>query len=117
MERTLTPDDARVWEYREGPDETDPQGLHTKTVGLHFRIQDSHFTNNGGSLNNRMEIRCTSTVGGVSRHKSMFPTLARTLTSNKLAQERYGNSAGLLMTSSLNILFVLLTSIQMVYSS
>ncbi|XP_069674524.1 uncharacterized protein [Periplaneta americana] len=110
-------DDARAWEYREGPDETDTQGLHTKTVGLHFRIQNTHFTSNGGGLSPRMEIRCTSTVGGVGRHKSMFPSLARGLTSNKLAQERYMNSAGVLVMSPLIVIVLLTTSIQTVYSS
>lgn len=86
--------DTWVWEYREGADETDSQGLHTKTVGLHFQIQNSHFTSSGGSLISRMEISCTATVGGRSRHKAVFPSLARALTSNKLAQERFRNSAG-----------------------
>ncbi|KAJ4449961.1 hypothetical protein ANN_01368 [Periplaneta americana] len=96
-------DDARVWEYRDGADETDSQGLHTKTVGLHFQIQNTHFTSNGGGLSPKMEIRCTSTVGGVSRHKSVFPTLARALTSNKLAQERYKNTAVNCPTTGLNL--------------
>ncbi|XP_023717083.1 uncharacterized protein LOC111869649 [Cryptotermes secundus] len=109
--------DTWVWEYHEGADETDSQGLHTKTVGLHFQIQNSHFINSGGGLISRMEIRCTATVGGRTRHKAVFPSLARALTSNKLAQERFRNSAGLLVTSSLNIVFVFLTSFHMVYSS
>jgi len=41
-----------------------------------------------------MEIRCSSTVGDSTRHKVLFPTLARPLTSNKLAQEGFRNSAG-----------------------
>jgi hypothetical protein len=86
--------ETSVWQYREGPDETDAQGLHTKTVGLHFQIQNEHFANNGGGVTPRMEIRCTSTVGGSTRHKSVFPTLARPLTSDKLAQEGFRNSAG-----------------------
>jgi hypothetical protein len=86
--------DTWVWEYREGADETDPQGLHTKTVGLHFQIQNSHFASNGGGLVSRMEIGCTATVGGKTRHKAVFPSLARSLTSNKLAQERFQNAAG-----------------------
>jgi hypothetical protein len=83
-----------VWEYRDGADETDSQGLHTKTVGLHFQIQNAHFTSNGGGVIPRMEISCTSTVGGRTRHKAVFSSLARALTSNKLAQERFRNSAG-----------------------
>ncbi|XP_069675827.1 uncharacterized protein [Periplaneta americana] len=110
-------DVMRIWEYREGPDETDSQDLHSKTLGLHFRIQDSHFINNGGSLSPRMEIRCTSTVGGVSRHKFVFPTLATALTSNKLAQEVYKNSADLQLISPLNIILMLIATIQMVLSS
>ncbi|XP_069674525.1 uncharacterized protein [Periplaneta americana] len=110
-------DDARVWEYRDGADETDSQGLHTKTVGLHFQIQNTHFTSNGGGLSPKMEIRCTSTVGGVNRHKSVFPTLARALTSNKLAQERYKNTAGSLLTSPLNTILALISSIHVVYAS
>jgi hypothetical protein len=42
----------------------------------------------------RIEIHCTSTAGGRTRHKAVFPTLARALTSNKLAQEGFRNSAG-----------------------
>jgi hypothetical protein len=86
--------DTWVWEYREGADETDSQGLHTKTVGLHFQIQNAHFTSNRGSLIPRMEISCAATVGGRTRHKAVFPSLARALTSNKLAQEGFRNSAG-----------------------
>jgi hypothetical protein len=87
--------DTWVWEYREGADETDSQGLHTKTVGLHFQIQNGHFTtNNGGGAIPRMEISCISTVGERTRHKTVFSSLARALTSNKLAQERFRNSAG-----------------------
>jgi hypothetical protein len=86
--------DTWVWEYREGADETDSQGLHTKTVGLHFQIQNAHFSSNKGGHIPRMEIRCTATVGGRSRHKAVFPSLARALTSNKLAQEGFRNSAG-----------------------
>jgi hypothetical protein len=83
-----------VWEYREGADETDSQGLHTKTVGLHFQIENAHFTSNGGDLVPRVEIRCTATVGGKTRHRALFPSLARALASNKLAQESFRNSAG-----------------------
>jgi hypothetical protein len=83
-----------VWEYREGADETDSQGLHTKTVGLNFQIRNSHFTSNGGGVIPRMEICCISTVGGRTRQKAVFSSLARALTSNKLAQERFRNSAG-----------------------
>jgi hypothetical protein len=82
-----------VWEYSKGADETDSQGLHTKTLGLHFQILNTHFTGNGGGLTSRMEIRCTSTVGGRTRYKAVLPTLARALTSNKLAQQRFRNSA------------------------
>jgi hypothetical protein len=82
-----------VWEYRKRADETDSQGLHTKTVGLHLQIQNTHFNSNSGGLTPRMEIRCTSTVGDEARYKAVFPTLARALTSNKLAQERFRNSA------------------------
>ncbi|XP_033607840.1 uncharacterized protein LOC111865754 isoform X2 [Cryptotermes secundus] len=109
--------DTWVWEYRDGADETDSQGLHTKTVGLHFQIQNEHFTSNRGSLIPRMEIRCSATVGGRTRHKAVFPSLARALTSNKLAQEGFRNSAGLLVMSSLNIVFVLIASFRMVCSS
>lgn len=92
--RLLFQVDTWVLEYREGPDETDTQGLHTKTVGLNFQIQNEHFIINGEGVAARMEIRCTSTVGGLTRQKSVFPTLARGLTSNKLAQNGYRNSAG-----------------------
>ena len=81
-------------EYREGPDETDAHGLHTKTVGLQFQIENEHFMNNGGGTVPRMEISCISTVGETTRHKEVFPALARQLTSNKLAQEGFRNSAG-----------------------
>ncbi|KAJ9586790.1 hypothetical protein L9F63_019617, partial [Diploptera punctata] len=84
---------SRVWEYRPGADETDSQGLHTKTIGLHFQILNSHFSSEGG-LSRKMEIRCTSTVGESTRHKSIQPKLNRALTSNKLAQERQANAAG-----------------------
>jgi hypothetical protein len=83
-----------VSEYRDGPDETDTQGLHTKTVGLQFQIHNEHFTNNGGGAVPRMEIRCNSTVGDSIRHKVVSPALARPLTSNILAQEGFRNSAG-----------------------
>jgi hypothetical protein len=96
-----------VWEYHRGADETDSQGLHTKTVGLRFQIQNNHFTNNGGS-SPTMEIRCTSTVGGTTRYKAVFPTLARALTSNKLAQERFRNSAAGKMCASKSADFLLL---------
>ncbi|XP_021924665.1 uncharacterized protein LOC110832180 isoform X4 [Zootermopsis nevadensis] len=107
-----------VWEYNKGADETDSQGLHTKTVGLRFQIQNEHFAMNVGGLPPRVEIRCTSTVGSATRYKDVFPTLARALTSNKLAQERFRNSAaGLFVTSSLKFIFVLIASIHTVYSS
>jgi hypothetical protein len=63
-------------------------------VGLHFQIQNSHFTSNGGGVIPRMEIRCISAVGGRTRQKVVFSSLARALTYNKLAQERFRNSAG-----------------------
>jgi len=83
-----------VWEYRHGPDEKDAQGFYTKTVGLQFQVQNEHFSNNGAGAAPRMEIRCSSTVGNSTRHKVLFPALARPLTSNKLAQEGFRNSAG-----------------------
>jgi hypothetical protein len=83
-----------VWEYRKGPDENDSQGFYTKTVGLQFQIQNEHFSNNGGGTAPTMEIRCTSIVGNSTRHKVLLSTLARPLTSNKLAQEGFRNSAG-----------------------
>jgi hypothetical protein len=98
--------DTWVWEYREGADETDSQGLHTKTVGLHFQIQNAHFTSNGGGPIPRMEIRCTATVGGKPRHKAVFPGLARALTSNKLAQERFRNSAGKMRATELTHMYI-----------
>jgi hypothetical protein len=104
--------DTWVWEYREGADETDSQGLHTKTVGLHFQIQNSHFTSSGGSLVSRMEIRCTATVGDNTRHKAVFPSLARSLTSNKLAQERFRNSAGNICATELTPALIRINEIQ-----
>jgi hypothetical protein len=104
--------DTWVWEYQEGADETDSQGLHTKTVGLHFQIQKSHFTSNGGGHISRLEIRCTATVGGRTRHKAVFPSLARTLTSNKLAQERFRNSAGKMCATKLIHIHVSINEIQ-----
>jgi hypothetical protein len=98
--------DTWVWEYREGADETDPQGLHTKTVGLHFQIQNSHFASKGGGLVSRMEILCSATVGGKLRHKAVFPSLARSLTSNKLAQERFRNFAGNVCATESNPLYL-----------
>jgi hypothetical protein len=94
--------DKWVWEYRQGADETDPQGLHTKTVGLHFQIHNAHFASDGKSLVPRMEIRCTSTVGGQTRHKAVLSSLRRSLTSNKLAQERFRTSAGKTRATGLN---------------
>jgi hypothetical protein len=73
---------------------TEPQGLHTKTVGLHFQVQKTHFKRNVGKLLPRLEISCISTVGEKTRHKAVFPTLARALTSKKLAEEIFWNSAG-----------------------
>jgi hypothetical protein len=94
--------DAWVWEYRERTDEADSQGLHTKTVGLHFQIQNAHFTSSDGDVIPRMEIRCISTVGDRTRHKAVFSSLARALTSNKLAQERLRNCAGETCPTELN---------------
>ena len=88
-----------MWEYREGADETDTQGLHTKTVGLQFQIQKEHFTNNGGGVTPRMEIRCISTVGDSTRRKAVYSTLAKALASNKLAQEGFRNSASNILLS------------------
>jgi hypothetical protein len=85
--------ETSVWEYSKGAYETDPLGLYTKTAGLHFQILNTHFAGNGGGLTTRMEISCTATVGGRTRYKAVFPTLARALTSNKLAQQRFRNSA------------------------
>lgn len=82
-----------VWEYHEGPDETDAQGLHTKTVGLHFQVQDRHFTDSRGSGTPTMEIRCICMVGGSTREKVVYSTLAKPLASNKLAHEGFRNSA------------------------
>ncbi|PSN53155.1 hypothetical protein C0J52_06269, partial [Blattella germanica] len=85
--------DSWVWEYRPGADDTDSQGLHTKTIGLQFQILNSHLDTNAGSTT-KMEIRCTSTVGDKVRHKSVFPSIARALTTHKLHQERLSNAAG-----------------------
>lgn len=82
-----------MWEYREGADETDTQGLHTKTLGLQFQVQNTHFASNGGDIP-KMEIRCISTVGEKTRQKAMFPVHTKTLASKKLAQERLRNCAG-----------------------
>jgi len=83
-----------VWEYHEGADETDPLERRTRTVGLHFQVQNSHFASNEEGHTPRMEIRCTSTVGDETRHKAVFSTLSRAATSNKLAREGFHNSAG-----------------------
>ncbi|PSN38261.1 hypothetical protein C0J52_17447 [Blattella germanica] len=107
--------DSWVWEYRAGADETDAQGLHSKTVGLQFQILNSHFVSNQG-LAPQLEIRCTSKVGDNVRHKSMFPTIARTLTTNKFHQERLSNTAELL-ASSMSTVFTFIITLRMVYIS
>ena len=92
-------------EYNKGPDETDAQGLHTKTVGLKFKIQDKHHTISGGSTTSKMEIRCISTVGGLVRNKVVYTTVTKAVTSNQLAQEGFRNSASkiLLYTTTAEI--------------
>ncbi|KAJ9574078.1 hypothetical protein L9F63_008492 [Diploptera punctata] len=85
--------DSWVWEYPPSPEESDSQGLHTKTVGLQFQVLNTHLVNHGG-FSPKVEIRCTSIVGESVRHMSVYPKLVRALTSNKLAQERNFNSAG-----------------------
>jgi len=82
-----------VGEFNKGADETDEQGLHTKTVALQFQIQNEHFTNNGRSTTPNMEIRCISTVGESVRYKVVHTTITKALTSNQLAQEGFRNSA------------------------
>jgi hypothetical protein len=82
-----------MWEYKKGADETDGQGLHTKTVALHFQIQNEHFSDNGRSSTPKMEIRCISTVGESVRYKVVHSTITKALTSNQLAQEGFRNSA------------------------
>jgi hypothetical protein len=82
-----------MWEYKKGADETDAQGLHTKTVALQFQIQNEHFTNNGRSTTPKMEIRCISTVGESVRYKVVYTTITKALTSNQLAQEGFRNTA------------------------
>ena len=91
--------ETSVWEYRDGPDETDARGLHTKTVGLHFQIQNKHFANNGGGVTPRMEILCSSSVGGSTRYRVVSTTLTRALASDKLAQEGFRKSAGNILLS------------------
>jgi len=85
--------ESSIWEYNKGADETDGQGLHTKTVALHFQIKSEHFPNNGGSNTPKMEIRCISTVGESVRYKVVYSTITKALTSNQLAQEGFRNSA------------------------
>jgi hypothetical protein len=80
-------------EYNKGADETDTQGLQTKTVALRFQIQNEHITNNGRSTTPKMEIRCISTVGESIRYKVVYSTITKALTSNQLAQEGFRNSA------------------------
>jgi hypothetical protein len=82
-----------MWEYNKGADETDAQGLHTKTVALQFQIQNEHLTNNGRSTTPKVEIRCVSTVGDSVRYKVVYTTITKALTSNQLAQEGFRNSA------------------------
>ncbi|KAJ9591674.1 hypothetical protein L9F63_001761, partial [Diploptera punctata] len=84
--------DSWVWDYRQTSDETDGLGLQMKTIGLHFRIHSSHFSADSG-ISPKMEIKCTSTVGNSVRHKSVYPTLTRSISTNKLAQERQINSS------------------------
>ena len=85
--------DSWVWEYRQAPDEIDALGLQMKTIGLHFRVHNSHFSIDRG-ISPKIEIKCTSIVGNSVRHKSIYPTLSKSVTTNKLAQERLYNSAG-----------------------
>jgi hypothetical protein len=91
-------------EYNKGADETDVQGLHTKTVGLKFQIRNELFTNNGRSTNPKIEIRCNSTVGKSVRSKMANATIVKALT-NQMAQEGFQNSASkiLLYTSTAEI--------------
>lgn len=107
---------STLWEYRQDVDENDSSGFHRKTVGLHFQINSSHFTNKE-ERSSKMEIRCTSTLGESVRHKSVYSILLRTLTSDNLAQERHVNAAGNLVSSPLSIIFVIVTSVKMAYSS
>lgn len=85
--------ESLMWEYNKGADETDAQGLHTKTVALQFQIQNEHFAKNGRSTTPKMEIRCISTVGESVRYKVVYATITKALTSNQLAQEGFRNSA------------------------
>ncbi|KAJ9585522.1 hypothetical protein L9F63_002688, partial [Diploptera punctata] len=101
--------DTWSWDNRRGWMEKDSQGLYTRTVGLQFQILSSHFTSNGGGLMPKMEIRCTSTIGNSVRHKAVYPTLVRALTSNSLAQKRLTGSAGVLRPP-ISIALVLVTS-------
>ncbi|KAJ9596705.1 hypothetical protein L9F63_012270 [Diploptera punctata] len=103
-------------EYRQSVDEADPPGFHSMTVGLHFQVHSSHFTNKE-ERSSRIEIRCTSTLGESIRHKSVYSTLFRTLTSGKLAQERHVNSAGKSVSTSSSIVVLIVTLINVAYSS
>jgi hypothetical protein len=89
-----------VWEYPEEANERDDQGLHTKTMGLHFQIQKEHFTNDGGGISPRLEIRCISTVGDSIRHKAIYSTLAKALGSYKLARNGSRNPASNILLST-----------------
>jgi hypothetical protein len=91
-----------VWEHNKGADETDAQGLHTKTVALKFQIRNELSTNNGRSTNPKMEIRCNSTVGKSVRYKVATATIVKTLTSNQLAQEGIRNSASKILLYTTN---------------
>ncbi|PSN47571.1 hypothetical protein C0J52_17315 [Blattella germanica] len=79
--------DSWVWEYTIGYDDSDIQGLRTKTLGLHFQILNSH------SGTSKLEIRCTAKVGASTRQTSVTPAIDRTMTSHKLHQERPNNAA------------------------
>ncbi|PSN39685.1 hypothetical protein C0J52_22262 [Blattella germanica] len=102
--------DSWVWEYRPIPDDVDSLGMVTRTIGLHFQVLSSH------SSNNKIEIKCTAEVGPSVRHSFIHASIARSMTSHKLHQERPSNAAGSLV-SALNMMFISFTSWNLIRSS
>nr|CAD7200077.1 unnamed protein product [Timema douglasi] len=93
------------WYLEPATDETDSQGLHTRTLGLRLQAEKRHFQ----TPTRTMELRCSATVLDETWHRVISPGLTQ-LTNQKLAQERLANTAttnfvlsagGLLMIASL----------------
>lgn len=72
------------------PKSRHPLGLESRSIGLKFQVDNSHFPNRG----ERLRLTCTATVAGVTRERTISSNLAK-LTNEKYAhQEKYSNNCG-----------------------